>query len=594
MLWLGSAGLLAAQDKHIDGLHFGASGDIGTGYSGDYTPGGSSDHGLGVNGDAYVNGYYFNPNFLSFNTVTSYGRSQANSGAGSLTDSTQYQANVNIFNGSRTPGSISVSQTWNDMQTYGLPGSLNLMTNNNNRSFAVGWSFNFPNLPNVSVGYSNSSGSSSVVGSSSSGTGTTQNYNIHAGYSWWGFPLSFGYNHSETESSNSGLLANAGGKTTEQVFMFTTGRKLPRGYMSFSYSHSSYDSSSSGVDSNGSGNNINATYGTSVWQLPVSLSASYSDNVYASIEQQYTSSNGGAGVAFTSESPKTSTLNVTASTSYSLFRKIFVTGFVLRQQEWEGDSSYGLTQYGVNAAYNFGKRVRGLTVMVGVVDTANQVGNSGASLRSSANYNRRFGHWETNANLEYDQQLATLYSLYTTSSVSYGGSVSRRLPRGFRMAAGAGGGHSGFSAQSGASSQSESANASLGWRSMGLSSSYAKSSGQSVLTSNGLATVTSTAISSNQIVVFNGTSESLAFSGAPFKRASLTLSYSHATGSSSGAVSASDTKTSTYNGYFMYQARKLYFTAGATRYAQSVIGASAGSSNAVSYYFGLSRWFNLF
>jgi len=43
-----------------------------------------------------------------------------------------------------------------------------------------------------------------------------------------------------------------------------------------------------------------------------------------------------------------------------------------------------------------------------------------------------------------------------------------------------------------------------------------------------------------------------------------------------------------------YPIRKLYFTAGYTRFKQDIGLAGATPTNVTTYYFGLSRWFNFF
>ena len=80
------------------------SGDLGFGYNGNYGNQIGSSHGTSVNGDAIMQGYYYNPKFLNFFVDPIYNRSQANSGQGSITDATSINAGVNLFSGSHFPG----------------------------------------------------------------------------------------------------------------------------------------------------------------------------------------------------------------------------------------------------------------------------------------------------------------------------------------------------------------------------------------------------------------------------------------------------------------------------------------------------------
>jgi len=60
------------------------SGDLGFGYEGDYGNQQGSSHSTALNGDAVLQGYYYNPKFVSFFVDPIYNRSQANSGRARL------------------------------------------------------------------------------------------------------------------------------------------------------------------------------------------------------------------------------------------------------------------------------------------------------------------------------------------------------------------------------------------------------------------------------------------------------------------------------------------------------------------------------
>ena len=64
---------------HAGGFSLSASGTLATSYNGDYGNLTSSDHSIGVGGTGTVAGYYFNPNFLTFNATPYY-----NTGEGQL------------------------------------------------------------------------------------------------------------------------------------------------------------------------------------------------------------------------------------------------------------------------------------------------------------------------------------------------------------------------------------------------------------------------------------------------------------------------------------------------------------------------------
>src|ERR1017187_5017640 len=89
------------------------TGLVGVGYSDSYGNVGGSDHFLGFNGEATLNGYYFNPKFLSFNVSPYYDESRANSPYRSVTDSSGVSASAAIFTGSHFAGSINFAKTYN-------------------------------------------------------------------------------------------------------------------------------------------------------------------------------------------------------------------------------------------------------------------------------------------------------------------------------------------------------------------------------------------------------------------------------------------------------------------------------------------------
>jgi hypothetical protein len=60
-----------------------------------------------VNGSATAAGYYYNPNFVSFNLSPYYGQSRANSDSQSISDSSGVNLSTGIFSGSHFPGQIS-------------------------------------------------------------------------------------------------------------------------------------------------------------------------------------------------------------------------------------------------------------------------------------------------------------------------------------------------------------------------------------------------------------------------------------------------------------------------------------------------------
>ena len=114
-----------------------------------------------------------------------------------------------------------------------------------------------------------------------------------------------------------------------------------------------------------------------LWKLPVTGSATYTDNLYGSILAQ--SLNSGTPVYQTTLSPDVAF--TAAKRGYGVYggEKVFVTGYLSYQQLDILGQSYGLTQFGGSANYNFGKRFKGLTVTLGVNDGATEKATPGPS-----------------------------------------------------------------------------------------------------------------------------------------------------------------------------------------------------------------------
>jgi hypothetical protein len=171
-----------AQLKVGDDVSLNMNADIGFGYSGDYGDLQTSDHSFGLNGDASVNGYFYNPNFVNFFVTPIYNRSQANSGTGSLTDSSSVNAGAGIFTGSHFPGSVSFGKTFDSTNTFGVPGLPTYTTSGNTTQFGLGWSELVPGLPPVSAQYFQSSTDSTFLGYAGNDHSSTRDLSVQSQY----------------------------------------------------------------------------------------------------------------------------------------------------------------------------------------------------------------------------------------------------------------------------------------------------------------------------------------------------------------------------------------------------------------------------
>jgi hypothetical protein len=575
------------------------AGNVNFGYEGDLgSAAGGSDHGMGMGGSGSLHGNYYNPSFLSFDITPYYDRAMSSAGSSSTTDSSGYNAMFSVFGGSHDPGSVSFGQNWNTVGQFGIPGVGGLTSKSNSRSLAVSWGLLFPFLPPISVSYAQSSGSNSVLGSDAATTSSQRTYGLSTSYRFHGFNVGGSFNRLDSTATAAGSLINGGGETStggSNMYSLTLTRSaLPLGgSFSANWSRTDYKDNSDGGSSDGTTQNLSASGGFRLWRLPISASAAYTENVYGSIDQQLLSN--GSTVLVASNSPETSTLLVNVGTSYRLPFGIFSSVYLSRQEEYFAGGTYGVTQFGANVNYNFNKRYTGLSVMIGMNDSAAKQGNLGAGLISSVNYNRRFGPWHIDGNYTYNQNVQTMLALYTASNMGYGASAGRKLTRSLNWNASFGGGHSGFSQQAGSSNHSETYTSNINWHSYTMSGNYSQSSGVSLLTPNGLITtsVPTPIISGSSLVVFNGKGEGVGFGGSPIRRLSVSGSFSVTTSTGLSSSSNSESKTEVTSGYCTYLFRKVFFNAGVTRFSQSV-GGSGLPINTTSYYIGISRSMKVF
>ena len=600
--------LPAAAQVEFKGVTASMSGSVAAGYSGDLSgEGGGSDHGMVLGGAGALQGSFYNPNFISFSATPYYNRSQSNSDSQSIFDSSGYSGNINIFSGSRFPGNISFGQDYNTSGLYGIPGTTGLTTKDSNRSFGISWSELVPGLPSASVFFTRGSGSSSLLGSDAQNEVKQDSYGIRSGYRLAGWNLGASFIHQTVDSNTAGLLESGESgeaettNTSANSYGFNVGHKLPlNGGFGLGVSRTDYSSGYGGNtsgSSNGTTDNAFANLNLQLWRFPITATAAYTDNLQGGFEELLLS-NGGTEMQ-TNLSPESRSLLLNVSTAYHVMPDVTVNGYLSRQEMYLLGQSYGMTQVGANVNFSLGRRFKGLTATIGANDSADQQGNTGATLVANVNYTGNVGHWDFGANFGYDQNVQTMFAIYQTSSMSYGGNLHRRLANGLSWSLGGGGGRTAFEQVAGNGSQAETVNSSLSWHGYTVGADFSQSSGTSVLTPAGLVPVPAPVVSNN-LVVYSGQGYGFGFGGSPVRRLSFSVAYSQANSntlgqsSTSNSVPPNNNSTELTTGLLTYQYRKLYFNASVLQFRQSISASGTPPSRVTSYYFGISRWFKLF
>lgn len=595
---------LCAQVQVTDNTRMTMNGSATVGYSASAGNVIQSSHSLyfGVNGD--IRGYYYHPNFLSFDVLPTYGREQSNNEFGNTSNVEGYSANARIFGGSHFPGSFTFGQSWNSLDTFGFGGSDGLVTTSKRNLYGVGWSALIPDWPTLTVSYNQSSDSSDLAGTSDSFDSRTRIFDASSVYKILGFQVNGRFERQGTTTDSPGFSEFNQSSASDSVthsYQVSANHTFPlHGSFNVAYGHNSFESDSLTASSNGTNDNANSQLNFSLLQnMPVSVSADYNSNVTAMVEQQLLAS----GVVIGPYQQlkfggRQLLLNISTSYTGYLPHRIVYTGYVGHTERLLDGSPYGVTQFGGNIGYNFGKFIKGLTVSAGVFDMANRFGNLGASIVGNVSYDHQFGPWDFSAQFGHDQSVETLGVFRTVSSYSYGSTVRRRLGHQWRVYVGGGGGHSGFGSQAGTGSHSEYGNLGLTWRRYSASGNYTQSTGASLLSINGLVPVPNSLngeLPASPFILYNARSYGINLSAVPQRKLMITGIYRKFDSNLSSSVVNSGTVSSLIGFRVIYRMRKLSFQAGSNTTRQNLNTLAPGTPQLVtSYYFGISRWFNVF
>lgn len=589
-----------AQIEVGDNTNLSLGGALSAGYSGTFGSDNGSTHGLDFGGYGTLSGSYYNPRFLAFNFQPYYRRSQSNSIYQSITNGSGFTGSVNLFSGSRFPGSIAYSRTNDTTGQFGFPGLDGVTAHGSGRNFDIAWSALLPNMPTFNINYSTTGGSSSIFGTDFETNSHSRNLTLQSTYDLEGFQLMGQYTRLSMNSAFPQFLEGGGVQDSNSLsnsLMITAMHTLPLlGNWSMSWNRTSYEGAFQGLTGSGSNNGVVNDLNTTVSLNPthrfgLAFGANYNDNVFGSFQEQLLEAGGPVIPGLSSSSHTFSTY---AQGSYSI-PHAGVYGRVTHYDLALPQGNRGVTQVIGSGTFNYAHRLLGaLTFSVGVVDTATQEGNSGANLIGSVSFVRRLGAWEVESDFGYSQQVQTLFAVYTTSMYRYDARVRRRLG-GLYWAAGFNGSHSGLTQYDGFGSRHEGLTTSLQYRQYGINGQYSQSSGSSVLTPTGLVEVPDGVPLPliEQPILYGGKSYGGGASYSPVRRCIVTANYNKAYSNTVGGPVYSAFDSNIVNARLQYRLRKLDVDFNYTRFQQSI---TTGNLPAIinSYYFRFTRSFRIF
>jgi hypothetical protein len=594
VLLLLSAGA-AAQVEYGD-LSMNLNGALGVGYGGSFGSYGASNHSLNFNGYGNLSGFYYNPRFLSFNVLPYYSRSQNNSASQSIFDSSGVTATVNLFNGSKFPGWVSYGKTFNGSNDFGIPGVTGLTTEGSSQNFGVGWSAFVPNWPTLSASFMTSSNNSTLLGTTGATDSASKSFNLTSNYTFAGWRLDGNINHQTMDLTIPEFFAPISNtsSSSSMTYGISASHSLPlSGSFGASWMRSSFSSEGTGR-SDGTTNTLNALAVVSPTpKLTVTGDFRYITNVLGAFQENIV---GPIGVPIIPLDNSSHSMSFGSSASYALGHGFTMRGYINHRQQFYYGEDISDTIFGGTLNYNYARPLFGLlSFSFGMLDTANEQGNNGVGMVASVSMNRRFGSWDTSLDFSYAQDVQTLLALYTTSSMTYGGTVRRKVNNNTYWTATARAAHSALTQQEGEGNSSYNFTTGLSWRKYSVTGGYATSAGTTVLGASGLLTpVPGVGILPDNIVLFNGRAYSVTASMSPLKKLAIYGSYANATSDIDSYSVFSMNKTEMVNGRLEYRLRKLSVIGGFTRYRQGISASGAPPSVVNSYTIGITRWFNVF
>ena len=590
----------ASAQVRLGEISANSNGTISSGYTASYGNLTGSSHGWTLGGATSLSGAFFNPNFLSFNASLYLNQSRANSDFQSISNASGVDLSTNIFSGSKFPGSISYSKSYNVEGNYAVPGLSNYVTHGNSDTFGINWSENLPDVPTFSAGFQMGTSNYSVYGTNDQGNNAFHSINLHSGYQLAGFNLAAYYSngggHSLIPQLVSGLQSTES-HTDNTGYGFNATSHLPlQGSFSAGVNRSEWNSAYLGSSSTGAIDLLNALAAIHPFKkLSVSVSADYSDNLGGQLIQSIIAA-GGVVPGLTSKESSDS-LEVMSVVGYSPGANLQTTAFFERRTQDFLGKTYAVNSYGGSAVY--AHTFLNGTFNSSLIVTANNSDNSGEDtlgFSTSENYSTQLLGWHLSESFGYAQNVQTLRVTYQNSFYNYSANARRNWGQ-FNFSAGVGGSQTALTQQAGTANTSQSYNASMGY---GVwltgTGSYSKSDGQAIETGAGLVPVPvpTPIIPSSLVSLFGGDSYSFGLSSTPVKKLIIGASYAKSLSNTSTDSITSENQNTELNTLIQYQFRKLNFVSGYARLEQGFSGSGSPPETLVTYYAGISRWFNFF
>jgi hypothetical protein len=580
-----------------DNTSLNLNGTLSFGYTGDYSNLAPSDHGYTPGGNADLSGYYFSPNFLSFDVQPFYNQSRLNSTSQSVFQNSGVSASANLFGGSNFPGSVSYSKLYNSESGFSLPGVGSLTARGNSQNIAINWGIRIPDYPKITFQFSDGDNSNTVFGTDLNTTSHVNSFGVLVSDRLSGFDVTGGFQHTKQREAIPEIISGEVPETSDSTvnsFNVGAGHKLPMdGAFSAGFSRSDLSTDYTGGSYNGTIDTVSSNVGfMPIRRLNVSANAEYTDNLTGLLYQPIIAEGGVVPNSILQYS--TNALSVSGQASYSLSSFNFISTATHQNQNVLGTS---ITADTFQQMVNFGRPVYGgfLNATVGLTQSILSYATDPTTLGTfmTVAYSRRLRGWELSGSANYSRNTQTALLAYNTSGEGYSAVIGRRVGTRGHWNLSASEVKNVFNNVAGSGSSNQSYSTSFSLRTFGVNGGYSKSSGNSFLTPTGL-TLSPIPVPLAQSILFNGTSYSLGAFANPTRNLLLSASYSSARSNTAGNSLASQNSSDQLITLLQYRLRKIWLQGGYLKLKQGLSITGQPPTVNGSFYVGISRWFNFF
>jgi|WetSurMetagenome_2_1015567.scaffolds.fasta_scaffold66731_2 hypothetical protein len=569
------------------------NGDLGTVYSGNFGDTIGSSHSLGIGVNGTLEGYYFHPQFLSFQVRPYYDRAQFNSESQTITRGTGVESSVSLFGGSHFPGSISYGKDFSTNSEFRIAGVPSVLGDSTGSNFNIAWSALFSGLPTLHASYSIADSTSTLLGTTSQSESSSRNFNLNSNYELGGFSLQGNLNHYNTQLLSPSFLTatTISGDSSSTNYGITAMHRLPfSGSLGLGWSRANLGS---GIEDTTS-SSYTASASVSPWRrLSISGFGNYTTNAMAALAQSL----GGNTISpLVNLDSNSSSIYMNTTGTFTVGHGLTLAGYLNhRIQHFQGHDLEN-TQYGGTVNFQKANDFLGfLRFSIGVVDTATQEGNSGIGLVANVGMTRKFGLWETSADFNYAQSTQTILDIVTTSNYNYGGMLRRKINSSTHWSASFRESRSGLTAREGNNNISDSFATNLSWNKYNFSGTYSQASGAAFLGATGTLVATPLgSIISDYFLTFDARSFSVNASTQLLRILTVFGGYTSVSSSTMRKELGTFNNGDRYHARLTLRMRQLQIIGGFDRSVQEVSAIPGGPRAVNSYYVSLSRWFNVF